>query len=76
MFNALSYRAGAASAETALRWDKALMDTLELLFWGCRPGGRRPAPAATAGGDGFLHAMVREKGPTIVLFGYWLGWGV
>ena len=30
--SALSYLAGAASAETALRWEKALMDTLALLF--------------------------------------------
>jgi len=29
--NALSYLAGAASAETALRWEKALMDTLALV---------------------------------------------
>ncbi len=28
---ALTYLAGAASAETALRWEKALMDTLALL---------------------------------------------
>jgi hypothetical protein len=35
--NALTYLAGAASAETALRWEKALMDTFRAVTITLRP---------------------------------------
>ena len=62
--NVLSYLAGAASAETALRWEKALMDTLALLARHPALGRRRLDLAP----DGLRSLPLNEFGKYLVFY--------
>ena len=63
---ALTCLAGAASAETALRWEEALMDTLELLA--DHPGlGRRRSDLTPEG----LRSLPLNEFPKYLLFYRW-----
>ena len=63
---AVGYLASAASAETALRWEKALMDTLALLEK--HPGlGRRRSDVVPEG----LRSLALNEFPKYLLFYRW-----
>jgi len=65
--SALSYLAGAASAETALRWEKALMDMVTLLAQHPALGRRRPDLTP----DG-LRSLPLKEFPKYLLFYRWM----
>lgn len=63
---ALAYLASAASAEMALRWEKALMDTLALLAEHPKLGRRRPELTPEG-----LRSLPMNQFPKYLLFYRW-----